>query len=197
MDTYIRRPRSRIGRGRATARSSCTGRRASTACARPGGSPPRSSTRWSRTSFPGSRPESSTTSSASMMLDAARVPGDARLSRLHQELLHLDQPCRLPRHSGGPGIEGRRHRQHRRHPDRRRLARRHQPHVPGRRRRLKARKLVEVTYECMMLGIAQAKPGNRLGDIGAAIQRHAEAQPLRRCPRFLRPRRRPPVPRRA
>ena len=40
---------------------------------------------------------------------------------------------------------------------------------------LKARRLVEVTYECLMIGIAQAKPGVRLGDIGAAIQRHAEA----------------------
>ena len=40
---------------------------------------------------------------------------------------------------------------------------------------LKARRLVEVTYECLMLGIEQAKPGNRLGDVGAAIQRHAEA----------------------
>jgi methionyl aminopeptidase len=39
---------------------------------------------------------------------------------------------------------------------------------------LKAKKLVEVTYECMMLGIAAAKPGNRLGDIGYAIQSHAE-----------------------
>src|SRR3569833_914864 len=39
---------------------------------------------------------------------------------------------------------------------------------------LKARKLVEVTYECLMLGIEQARPGNHLGDIGAAIQRHAE-----------------------
>ena len=38
---------------------------------------------------------------------------------------------------------------------------------------LKARRLVEVTYECLMLGIAQAKPGNRLGDIGAAIEAHA------------------------
>jgi methionyl aminopeptidase len=41
---------------------------------------------------------------------------------------------------------------------------------------LKARRLVEVTRECMMLGIAQARPGARLGDIGAAIQAHAEAQ---------------------
>ncbi len=39
---------------------------------------------------------------------------------------------------------------------------------------LKARRLVDVTYECLMLGIEQARPGNRLGDIGAAIQQHAE-----------------------
>ena len=39
---------------------------------------------------------------------------------------------------------------------------------------LKARRLVDVTHECLMLGIEQARPGARLGDIGAAIQRHAE-----------------------
>jgi methionyl aminopeptidase len=39
---------------------------------------------------------------------------------------------------------------------------------------LKAKRLVDVTYECLMLGIEQARPGNRLGDIGHAIQRHAE-----------------------
>ena len=39
---------------------------------------------------------------------------------------------------------------------------------------LKARRLVDVTHECLMLGIEQARPGNRLGDIGHAIQRHAE-----------------------
>lgn len=39
---------------------------------------------------------------------------------------------------------------------------------------VKARKLVETTYECMMLGIAEIKPGARLGDIGFAIQNHAE-----------------------
>jgi methionyl aminopeptidase len=41
---------------------------------------------------------------------------------------------------------------------------------------LKARKLVDVTYECLMLGLEQARPGNRLGDIANAIQRHAEGQ---------------------
>ena len=39
---------------------------------------------------------------------------------------------------------------------------------------LKARRLVEVTYECLMIGIEKARPGARLGDIGAAIQKHAE-----------------------
>ncbi|HEV2747534.1 MAG TPA: type I methionyl aminopeptidase [Allosphingosinicella sp.] len=38
----------------------------------------------------------------------------------------------------------------------------------------KAWRLVDVTYECLMLGIEQARPGNRLGDISHAIQSHAE-----------------------
>ena len=39
---------------------------------------------------------------------------------------------------------------------------------------IKARRLVDVTYESLMLGIEQARPGNRLGDISHAIQTHAE-----------------------
>jgi methionyl aminopeptidase len=38
-----------------------------------------------------------------------------------------------------------------------------------------ARKLVEVTYECLMRGIEQVKPGAHLGDIGYAIQSYAES----------------------
>ena len=38
----------------------------------------------------------------------------------------------------------------------------------------KAKILTRVTYECMMLGIEQVRPGNRVGDIGYAIQKHAE-----------------------
>jgi methionyl aminopeptidase len=41
---------------------------------------------------------------------------------------------------------------------------------------VKAKKLVEVTYEAMMKGIEVVRPGARLGDIGHAIQSHAEAQ---------------------
>lgn len=41
---------------------------------------------------------------------------------------------------------------------------------------LKAKRLVDVTHECLMIGIEKAKPGARLGDIGAAIQAHAEKQ---------------------
>jgi methionyl aminopeptidase len=40
---------------------------------------------------------------------------------------------------------------------------------------IKARRLVDITYDCLMIGIEQAKPGNRLGDIGAAIQHYAES----------------------
>jgi methionyl aminopeptidase len=39
---------------------------------------------------------------------------------------------------------------------------------------IKARKLVQVTWEAMMLGIAQAKPGNRMGDVAHALQSYAE-----------------------
>ncbi len=37
-----------------------------------------------------------------------------------------------------------------------------------------ARELVRITRECMELGIAQVKPGATVGDIGHAIQTHAE-----------------------
>lgn len=36
-------------------------------------------------------------------------------------------------------------------------------------------KLVDVTKECLYLGIAQAKPGNFLCEVGRAVQQHAEA----------------------
>ena len=37
-----------------------------------------------------------------------------------------------------------------------------------------ARRLCQVTFECLWRGIAQVRPGARLGDIGHAIQKHAE-----------------------
>jgi methionyl aminopeptidase len=43
---------------------------------------------------------------------------------------------------------------------------------------LKARRLVDLTYEAMMLGIEAARPGNTVGHIGAAIQKHAEKHRL-------------------
>jgi len=39
-----------------------------------------------------------------------------------------------------------------------------------------ARRLTQTTYDCMWLGIAQVRPGAALGDIGHAIQSHAERQ---------------------
>jgi methionyl aminopeptidase len=39
-----------------------------------------------------------------------------------------------------------------------------------------AQRLIDVTYESMMRGIAAVKPGATTGDIGAAIQQYAEAE---------------------
>ncbi len=38
-----------------------------------------------------------------------------------------------------------------------------------------AKRLIRVTQECLYLGIQAVKPGTRLGDIGAIIQKHAES----------------------
>ena len=40
----------------------------------------------------------------------------------------------------------------------------------------RAERLIEVTYESLMRGIAAVKPGNTTGDIGAAIQAYAESE---------------------
>jgi methionyl aminopeptidase len=39
---------------------------------------------------------------------------------------------------------------------------------------IRAKRLVETTYECLKLGISKVRPGVRLGDIGHAIQKLAE-----------------------
>ncbi|OUS24917.1 type I methionyl aminopeptidase [Gammaproteobacteria bacterium 45_16_T64] len=41
---------------------------------------------------------------------------------------------------------------------------------------IQSQRLCRISHECLMLGIEMVKPGARLGDIGAAIQKHAEAQ---------------------
>ena len=39
---------------------------------------------------------------------------------------------------------------------------------------IKAKRICQIAYDCMMLGIEQVKPGARLGDIGHTIQQYAE-----------------------
>ncbi len=41
---------------------------------------------------------------------------------------------------------------------------------------VQARRLVQVSYECMVRGIERVRPGTRLGDIGHAIQQRAEGE---------------------
>ena len=40
---------------------------------------------------------------------------------------------------------------------------------------IQAKRLCDITFECLWKGIAQVKPGARLGDIGYAIQQYAES----------------------
>jgi methionyl aminopeptidase len=40
---------------------------------------------------------------------------------------------------------------------------------------IQAKRLVQITHECMLKGIEVVRPGAQLGDIGHAIQKHAEA----------------------
>ena len=46
------------------------------------------------------------------------------------------------------------------------------PGTPSRR----AQRLIEVTYECLLRGVAAVKPGGHVGDIGHAIQIYAEGE---------------------
>ncbi len=39
---------------------------------------------------------------------------------------------------------------------------------------IKTKRLIQTTYDCMCIGIEKVKPGIHFGDIGHAIQRHAE-----------------------
>tara|TARA_B100001123_G_scaffold14446_1_gene16404 strand:- start:490 stop:1239 length:750 start_codon:yes stop_codon:yes gene_type:complete len=40
---------------------------------------------------------------------------------------------------------------------------------------IRAKRLIQITKECLEIGIEIVRPGTRLGDIGAAIQQHAES----------------------
>ena len=51
-----------------------------------------------------------------------------------------------------------------------------------------AERLLEVTYNSLMKGVAAVRPGATTGDIGGAIQAYAEARALQRRARFLWPR---------
>ena len=127
-----------------------------------------------------------------------RDPGAAQLSRLSEIDLHLDQPCRLPRHPGRPAADGRRHPQYRRDRDPRRLARRHEPHVLCRRAH------PGQGAQAGRRDLRGDDARHRGGEAGRAHRRDRRRDPaLCREPplfggaRFLRPRRRPRVPRRA
>jgi len=98
----------------------------------------------------------------------------ARLQALSEVDLHLGEPPGVPRRAGRPGAQACRHPhidvtviKDGFHGDCSRMFYVGEPNI-------QARRLVEITHQCMWLGIAQVRPGARLGDVGAAIQTHAE-----------------------
>ena len=102
--------------------------------------------------------------------------GDGRLQGLPPRHLHLDQPRGLPRHPLRAAAARRRHPQHRRDGDPRRLVRRTRAGCTWRARPArKAERLIDITHDALIEGIKQVEPGSSFGDIGAAIQRFAEA----------------------
>ena len=119
-------------------------------------------------------------------LDAVRVrlrhgawrhPRPAQLSRLPEIDLHLAQPRGLPRHPGPARAERGRHPQYRRDAasSTAGTAIRAACTRVGKISRA-AERLLEVTYNALMRGVAAVKPGATTGDIGAAIQTYAESE---------------------
>ena len=89
---------------------------------------------------------------------------------LHQPERHRHPRHPLPRHRHPPG----RHRQHRHRRQGGRLQRDNACTYPVGKIDLEAQRLLDVTKEALHLGIAQAKAGNRIGDISQAVQTYCE-----------------------
>jgi methionyl aminopeptidase len=101
--------------------------------------------------------------------------------------VHQRQRGHLPRHPRLDRPAGRRHRELRRDDLPRRRARRHQRDRSSSGDGLEQdRRLVEVTRECLDVGIAAVRPGGRIRDIGRPSRTHAEGHGLRRRPGLRR-----------
>ncbi len=126
---------------------------------------------------------------------ARRGAGAAELSRLSEIDLHLDQPRRLPRHSGRAEARGRRRAEHRRDGDPGRLARRQLAHVRGR-HALHPR--AQPDGRDLRGADARRRSGAPRRDAGRYRPRDPDlcgGQAVQRGARFLRPRHRPALPR--
>ena len=122
---------------------------------------------------------------------------DADVPRLQEVDLHLAQPRGLSRHPGRQAAQGRRHRQYRRDADPRRLARRFKPHVPDRRDPA-PRRAADRGDARGHDARHRRHPARRHHRRHRACDSDFRRRPAHeRGARFLRPRARPPVPRRA
>ena len=99
----------------------------------------------------------------------AQLPGFPKVD------LHLGQSRRLPRHPGRPQAQAGGHRQCRHHRHQGRLPRRQQPHVRRRQAHAcRAARVMQVSLDAMWRGHQDGPSGQRLGDIGHAVQSYTE-----------------------
>lgn len=104
-----------------------------------------------------------------------RHPRSFPVRRLSEERMRQHQRCGVPRHPQHKGIPAqRRYCKRRRVHHLQRVFLRRVAHVYDREVSPEMQRLVQVTRECRDIGIQAAQPWARLGDVGAAIQEHAE-----------------------
>ena len=118
-------------------------------------------------------------------------PAFIGLPGLSEDAVHVDQRRGRPRHPRQARAEGRRHRRYRL---RRRSSTATSATRPGRSRSAGSTRprpeLLEVTRKALEAGIAAARPGSRVSDIGAAIEAVALAHGYGVVRDFVGPRRR-------
>ena len=128
---------------------------------------------------------------------AGRAAGLRRIPGISQDALHVDQRRGRARHPGQARLRKRRHRRHRLRRGRRRLLRRRGADDPGRAGSTPERaQLLAVTRaRRSRRGIAAARPGSRVSDIGAAVEAVALPHGYGVVRDFVGPRRRDGAPR--
>ena len=170
--------------------------KSSSSSRRPRASSSRRSTSSRRPWPRASRPRSWTAIAESEITKRGAPAGVRGLPGLSGDSVHVGQRRGRARHPGAPGPAGRRHRRHRLRCGRRGLLRRRGPHGAGRKGRRREDEAPRGhAQKALDAGIAAARPGGRVSDIGAAVEAVAVVHGFGVVRDFVGPRRRHGAPR--